>query len=315
MSKLIIRRLLFAALTLLATSMIVFGVTEVLPGDVATALLGQNATPEMIANMREQLGLNAPMVERYGRWLISFLTGDMGKSLATGAPVADVLRPRIWNTLGLAAYSALVGIPLALALGVLSAAWYQSAFDRILSSATVFLVSVPEFVIAIILVVVLAVELRLFPSVAARPSWGDPLTFMWQLFLPMATVVCTMLAHMVRMTRAVVLDVLATPYVEMALLKGAPKSRIIIRHALPNAIGPVLSVIALNLGYLISGIAVIEVVFSFPGLGKLMVDSIFYRDLPLVQATAMIFCTVFVLSNTMADVCAVALNPRIRYAR
>lgn len=314
-SQLIVRRLVFALLTVLATSVFVFAITEVLPGDVATALLGQNATPEMLAKMREQLGLNDPVYERYLRWLASFVTGDMGRSLATGAEVADVLRPRLRNTLGLAAYAALVGIPLALVLGILSAAWYQSPFDRALSSATVFLVSIPEFVIAIILVVILAVELRLFPSVAARPNWGDPLTFMWQLFLPMATVVCTMLAHMVRMTRAVVLDVLATPFIEMALLKGAPKWRIILRHALPNAIGPVLSVIALNLGYLISGIAVIEVVFSFPGLGKLMVDSIFYRDLPLVQATAMIFCTVFVIFNTIADVSAVALNPRIRHAR
>ncbi|MFO1061408.1 MAG: ABC transporter permease [Dongiaceae bacterium] len=315
MARLIVRRLLFALLTLLATSVLVFAATEILPGDVASAILGQNATPELLAGMRERLGLDAPAHLRYLAWLGAFISGDMGRSLATNAPVAEVLRPRVLNTLGLAAYAAVVGIPLSLALGIASAAWYQSVFDRVLSSATVFLVAVPEFVIAILLVTLLAVELRLFPSIAPRPRWSDPPTALWQLFLPMATVVCTMLAHMIRMTRAVVLDVLATPYVEMALLKGASKSRIILRHALPNAIGPVLSVIALNLGYLISGIAIVEVVFSFPGLGKLMVDSIFYRDLPLVQATAMIFCAGFILFNTVADISAVALNPRVRQRR
>jgi peptide/nickel transport system permease protein len=176
---------------------------------------------------------------------------------------------------------------------------------------TVFLVSVPEFVIAIVLVIVLAVQLKIFPSVVARPNWHSPLTLMWQLFLPMATIVSTMLAHIIRMTRATLLEGMASPYAEMAILKGAPKWRIIVLHCLPNAIGPILSVVALNIGYLISGVAVIEVVFSYPGLGKLMVDSIFYRDLPLIQATAMIFCIVYVLCNTVADMSAAALNPRM----
>ena len=299
MLQLVLRRLLFGALTLAATSMLVFAATEVLPGDVATQMLGQTATPEMVAKLRDQLGLDRPIAARYVDWLGGFVTGDMGRSLATNADVVSVLEPRLWNTFGLAAYAA---------------AGHESIFDHALSLITVFLVSVPEFVIAIILVIVLAVELRLFPSVIPRPNWSNPLTFMWQLFLPMVTVVATMLAHLIRMTRATVLDVLASPYVEMALLKGASKWRIILAHALPNAIGPVLSVIALNLGYLISGVAVIEIVFSYPGLGKLMVDSIFYRDLPLVQATAMIFCAVYVLCNTLADLLGVLLNPRIRHA-
>lgn len=314
MLQLVCRRLLFGVLTLVATSMLVFGATEILPGDVATQILGQTATPEMVANMRERLGLDQPLAQRYLAWLGGFASGDLGRSLATGADVATVIAPRLWNTLGLAAYAAAVAIPLALGLGILAAAWYESVFDRALSAISVFLVSVPEFVIAVILVIVLAVELRLFPSVVSRPDWGNPLRFMWQLFLPMATVVCTMLAHLIRMTRATLLDVMATPYVEMALLKGTSKWRIILRHALPNAIGPVLSVIALNLGYLISGVAVIEVVFSYPGLGKLMIDSIFYRDLPTVQATAMIFCAVYVLCNTLADLSGVLLNPRVRTA-
>ncbi len=314
MVQLVLRRLLFGVLTLFATSMLVFAATEILPGDVATQLLGQTATPEKVEIIRKQLGLDRPVHERYVAWLRGFVTGEMGKSLATNADVATVLKPRLWNTLGLAAYAAAVAIPLSLALGILAAAWHESLFDRALSSIAVFLVSVPEFVIAIILVIILAVEFRLFPSVVARPDWERPLVFLWQLFLPMATVVATMLAHLIRMTRATLLDVLTSSYVEMAILKGASKWRIILVHALPNAIGPILSVIALNLGYLISGVAVIEIVFSYPGLGKLMVDSIFYRDLPLVQATSMIFCAVYVVCNTIADLSAVVLNPRIRHA-
>jgi peptide/nickel transport system permease protein len=311
LSHVVLRRAFFGLLTLFATSLLVFAATEILPGDVATAILGQTATPEMIAAIREKLGLDLPLVQRYVRWLGGFVTGNMGNSLATGADVASVIAPRFWNTFGLAVYAALVAIPLSIGLGVLSAAWHQSLFDRALSSLSVFLVSVPEFVIALILVTVLAVELKLFPSVIARPNWQNPIVFMWQLFLPMATVVFTMLAHLIRMTRTTLLEALASPYAEMALLKGASKWRILFRHALPNAVGPVLSVIALNIGYLISGVAVIEVVFSYPGLGKLMVDSIFYRDLPLIQATAMIFCAVYVLCNTLADLSAVVLNPRM----
>jgi peptide/nickel transport system permease protein len=314
LSHIVLRRAFFGLLTLIATSVIVFAATEILPGDVATAILGQSATPEMTEAIREKLGLDQPLTQRYVRWLAGFATGEMGNSLATGANVADVVAPRLRNTLGLAAYAAIVAIPLSIGLGVLCAAWHQSLFDRALSSFSVFMVSVPEFVIAVVLVVVLAVELRLFPSVVARPSWSNPATLAWQLFLPMATIVFTMLAHLIRMTRTTLLEALASPYAEMALLKGASKWRILFRHALPNAVGPVLSVIALNIGYLISGVAVIEVVFSYPGLGKLMVDSIFYRDLPLIQATAMIFCAVYVLCNTLADLSAAVLNPRLGHS-
>lgn len=314
LSQIVLRRAFFGLLTLFATSIIVFAATEILPGDVATAILGQTATPEMTEAIREKLGLDEPLMQRYVQWLAGFATGEMGNSLATGASVAEVIGPRLRNTLGLAAYAAIVAIPLSIGLGILSAAWHQSLFDRALSSFSVFMVSVPEFVIAVVLVVVLAVELRLFPSVVARPNWNNPVTLTWQLFLPMATIVFTMLAHLIRMTRTTLLEALASPYAEMALLKGASKWRILFRHAMPNAVGPVLSVIALNIGYLISGVAVIEVVFSYPGLGKLMVDSIFYRDLPLIQATAMIFCAVYVLCNTLADLSAAVLNPRIGHS-
>jgi peptide/nickel transport system permease protein len=299
---------------LLATSIIVFWATEILPGDVVTALLGQNATPELVNSMRLELGLDQPPMQRYFSWLAGFLTGDLGNSLASHAPVTSVVLPRLWNTVMLAAYAAAIAIPLSIALGVLSAAFAERTFDRALSTVSVFLVSIPEFAIALALVGLLAVHAHWFPAVIYRPEWSNPGRAIWQLFLPMLTLLCTMMAHMIRMTRAAVLDVMASGYVEFALLKGVPKTRILLHHALPNAMGPVLSVVALNLGYLISGVAVIEVVFSYPGLGRLMVDSISYRDTPLIQTTAMIFCALYIFFNLIADISSVALNPRIMHS-
>lgn len=314
MARLLMRRLIFAVLTLLATSVIVFVATEILPGDVVTALLGQNATPELVNNMRLELGLDQPAIHRYFDWLGGLLTGDLGNSLASRATVTSVLLPRLWNTVMLAAYAAMIAIPLSIVLGLLSAAFAERPFDRSLSVISVFLVSIPEFAIALALVALLAVKAHWFPAVVYKPDWSHPARVVWQLFLPMLTLLCTMMAHMIRMTRAAVLDVMASGYVEFALLKGVPKARILLRHALPNAMGPVLSVVALNLGYLISGVAVIEVVFSYPGLGRLMVDSISYRDMPLIQATAMIFCSLYIFFNLIADIASVVLNPRIMHA-
>jgi peptide/nickel transport system permease protein len=308
------RRLIFAVLTLLATSVIVFVATEILPGDVVTALLGQNATPDLVKSMRLELGLNQPPVQRYFEWLGGFLSGNLGNSLASHASVASVVMPRLWNTILLAAYAAVIAIPLSIGLGVLSAAFAERTFDRLLSTVSVFLVSIPEFALALVLVVFLAVQAHWFPAVIYRPDWSNPARAVVQLFLPMLTLLCTMMAHMIRMTRAAVLDVMASGYVEFALLKGVPKGRILVRHALPNAMGPILSVVALNLGYLISGVAVIEVVFSYPGLGRLMVDSISYRDMPLIQTTAMIFCALYIFFNFIADIGSLLLNPRIMHA-
>jgi len=310
MLKLILRRLVFAVLALFATSVIVFTATEVLPGDVAQAILGQQATPELLDNLRQQLGLHRPPVERYFSWLAGFVNGDLGRSLASKADVLQTVKPRLINTLTLAAYAALVAVPLSIALGILCAAYPNRAIDRFFSTLSVFLVSIPEFVVGLILVLVFAVQLRWFPAVVVRLNWNEPLSLLWQLMLPMLTLLCTIVAHTVRMTRAALLDVLSMPYIEMAMLKGMPRWRIILRHGLPNAIGPIASVVALNLGYLISGVALVEVVFAFPGLGRLMIDSIAYRDLPLIQATAMIMCVMFIFFNLVADILAVLFKPR-----
>lgn len=310
MLSMVARRILFTALAVLATSVIVFSVTEVLPGDVAQIILGQGATAERVETLREQLGLNAPPIERYFVWLGNLAHGNLGKSLATGADVLQTITPRFWNTVMLAGYSAVVTIPLAILLGIVCAAYPNGLVDRTFSAISIFLVSIPEFVVGLVLVLLFAIYFKWFPSIVVRPNWGSPATLLWQLFLPMLTLLCSILAHTVRMTRAALLDALSMPYVEMALLKGLPRRKVILQHALPNAVAPIASVIALNLGYLISGVALVEVVFAYPGLGRLMIDSIAYRDLPLIQATAIVFCILFILFNLIADLSAVLLSPR-----
>jgi len=313
--KLFVKRLFVGLITLLAISIIVFAGTEILPGDVAAAVLGQAATEETLAAMRATLGLDRPAYVRYLDWLGRILTGDLGVALTNGMPLDNIIGQRLENTIYLALYAAVVGLPVALALGLLSAAWPESTFDRVVSSTTVFFVSIPDFVIALILVMIFALELGWFPTINARPRWSDFFGTLGTLVLPMMTLVLTMLAHIIRMTRAAVLDVLKQAYIEMALLKGAKKSRIIVKHAIPNALGPIVNVIALNLGYLISGVVIVEVVFSYPGLGRLMVDSVVFRDVPQIQVVAMIFCAFYVVLNILADLGAIMANPRLRYAK
>jgi peptide/nickel transport system permease protein len=314
LTKFLVRRLLLGLLTLWAITVLVFAGTEILPGDVASAILGQSATEELKAALRVQMGLDRPMLVRYFEWFSRILSGDLGVSLANNFPVADLVGPRIFNTLYLAAVTAAIAVPVSVALGLFSAAFPDSPFDRGINVVTLFAVSVPDFLIAIILIIIFSVEMRWFPMMLRRVDFSDFGGSMHAMALPVATLMLTMLSHMIRMTRATILDVLRSPYVEMAILKGASKGRIILRHALPNALAPIVNVIALNLGYLISGVVVIEVVFTYPGLGRLMIDAITVRDLPLVQITALIFCATYIVLNIMADMVATISNPRLRYA-
>ncbi len=312
MKTLILRRLVFAVMTLLVTSILTFAATEILPGDASEAILGRDAAPEAIAALRKKLGLDQPAPIRYVRWLSGIASGDLGRSTSTNLPVSAIIQPRLWNSIWLAFYAAIVAIPLSLMLGLVSAANPDSLLDRTISSTSVFLVSIPDYIIALLLVGFLAVQLRLFPSIVFRPDWSDPLRAAHQMFLPMLTLVIALNTYMTRMLRAAMLDALASGYVEMALLKGNTKWPIIFRHALPNAIGPVLSVIALALGYLFSSVVIVEVIFSYPGIGRLMVDAVSARDIPLIQVTIAIFCMIYILFNTLADICLVALSPRLK---
>ena len=312
--RMIGRRLLWGLLTLWVVSLVIFFATELLPGDLAEAILGQAATEETVAAMRAQLGLDQPAPVRYWNWLTGVMTGDLGMSLANRRPVADLVWGRLGNTLFLAAYAAALAVPLSLALGVLSALWRGSLFDRAANAATLSSISFPEFFVAYILIFLLA-QGGWFPSmVRLSPGMGLG-QMLYVTFLPALTLTLVVTAHMMRMTRAAIINLLASPYIEMARLKGMSPLRVILRHALPNAWAPIVNVVALNLAYLITGVVVVEVVFVYPGLGQLMVDSVANRDLPVVQAVALIFAAAYVLLNLLADVLSTLSNPRLMHRR
>ena len=313
--RMIAARLGIGVFTLFVISTLIFLAISLLPGDIAQQVLGQSATPETVAAFRRELGLDQPLFWRYLDWIGGVLHGDFGQSLANGRPVAALLTARLGNTMFLAAYAALIAVPLAVTLGLLSALWRGRMFDRITNVLTLSAISLPEFLIAYILMFWLAVRLGWFPSIAdpgASPGFGQMLN---RTFLPAITLVLVVTAHMMRMTRAAVVNVMGNPYVTMARLKGASRWRVVTRHALPNALAPIVNVVALNIAWLITGVVIVEVVFVYPGLGQLMVDSVTNRDIPVVQACALIFAAVYILLNLLADVVAIAANPRLLHPR
>ena len=315
MLKLVLNRLGLGVLTLFAASVLIFVGTEILPGDLASAILQNTATPEALAKMRLDLGLNQPAYIRFFHWLFAALHGDFGKSLANNRDVLTEIAPRFANTMFLAAYAAIVAVPLAIGLGLLAAIRQGGVFDRLVNVVTLMTISVPEYFLAYLLIKYVAVELGWFPSLATVSSDTPFLDRLYIAFLPMVTLVLVIIAHMMRMTRASVLAVMASPYIEMAILKGLTKSRIVIRHALPNALAPIISVVALNLAYLIVGVVVVETVFVYPGLGQLMVDEVSKHDVPVVQACGLIFAATFIVLNMIADILAILSNPRLRQPR
>ncbi len=315
MTRLVLQRLFFGLLTLWAASVLIFAGTEVLPGDLASAILQNNATPEALAALRAELGLERPAAVRYWEWLTGALQGDFGRSLANKRDVAADVLPRLRNTLFLAAYAAAVAVPLSIALGLMSAIWRGRSLDRTVNVVTLMTISVPEYFLAYILVKYASVQLGWFPSLAnvtQSMALGERL---YVTFLPMLTLVLVIAAHIMRMTRASVLAIMASPYIEMAILKGTPKWRLVVNHALPNALAPIINVVALNLAYLVVGVVVVEAVFVYPGLGQMMVDAVAKHDVPVVQACGLIFAAVFILLNLAADILGIVTNPRLRRPR
>ncbi len=313
--RMIGERLLLGVLTLFVVSLLIFMATELLPGDFAQEILGQSATPETVRALREQLGLDQPTHIRYIGWLGDVLRGDLGESLANGNAVSELIGRRLGNTLALAGYAAAIAVPLSLMLGILAALFRNSFFDRFANASALTSISFPEFFVAYILIFLLAGAGGAFPSMAnfrADPTLGE---FLYRAFLPALTLTLVVTAHMMRMTRAAIINLLASPYIEMARLKGMNPMRIIVKHALPNALAPIINVIALNLAYLITGVVVVEVVFVYPGLGQLMVDSVAARDMPVVQGVALVFALAYVLLNLTADVLATLSNPRLVHKR
>jgi peptide/nickel transport system permease protein len=315
MTRLLVERAGLGLLTLLAVSALLFFGTNLLPGDVAAALLGQDATPEALHHIRAALGLEQPAGLRYLHWLGGALHGDFGTSLTSARPVGAQVLPRLGNTLLLASLAALVSVPVAVGLGLLSAMREGGVLDRLVSLLSLVTISVPEFLVGYVLTLLFAVQLGWLPSLAIMHGGMSIAERLAAIALPVATLVIVVLAHMLRMTRSALLSVMSAPYIEMAFLKGLPRSTVVLRHALPNAAAPIIAVVALNLGYLVVGVVVVEAVFVYPGAGQLMVDAVSKRDLPVVQACGLVFAATYVGLNTIADMLAIIVNPRLRRPR
>ena len=311
-SILVLNRLAIAVITLLIVSLAVFFATSMLPGDTASILLGQAATPEAVAGLRKAMHLDEPALLRYVGWLAGLLHGDLGTSYANSMPVAQLIGHRLVATMELAGITTLVSVPLALFLGITAAMLRGSTYDRIVTIVSIGVISIPEFMVATGTVLLFAVYLRWLPalsSVGEAHSFFDLLKIY---AMPVITLTFVISAQMIRMTRAALIETINTPYVEMALLKGASRARMVFRHALPNALGPIVNAIALSLSYLVGGVIIVETIFNYPGIAKLMVDAVATRDLPLIQSCAMIFCLGYLLLITAADIIAILSNPRLR---
>lgn len=321
--KTILQRLLLGLFTLFLVSLIIFSSIEMLPGDFGEAVLGQAATEETVAAFRRELGLDQPAWQRYLGWVGGVIQGDFGTSFSGRAAsgvdrsraVVDLIGPRLSNTLFLASMTALIAVPLSLFLGISAALYRNSVYDRVVNAATLTTIATPEFFVAYILILFFATLYPWFPSLAnvdGNMALGEKL---YKTALPALTLTLVITAHMMRMTRAAIINLLASPYIEMARLKGVSSSRIILKHALPNAWAPITTVIAFNLAYLVVGVVVVEVVFVYPGVGQLMVDAVRTRDIPVVQACALFFAFTYILLNLIADVIGIITNPRILHPR
>ena len=313
--KLVIQRLALGLLLLFAASVLIFLGTEILPGDVAQAVLGQGATEQALANMRAQMGLDRPPHVRYFEWLFNFVQGDFGTALSNRADIASSISRRLGNTMFLAAVAAAVAVPLAIFLGLLAVRYRDRWPDKLISGITLTSISLPEFLLGYIIMYVFSVQLGWFPSVSninAQMSFWQKLN---AVALPAMVLTLVVLAHMMRMTRAAILNVMQSAYIETAELKGLRRFTIISRHAMPNSIAPIVNVVMLNLAYLVVGVVVIEVVFVYPGMGQYLVDHVSKRDVPVVQACGLIFATVYIGLNLIADLVSILSNPRLRHPK
>ncbi len=315
LSIIIIKRLAMGVFTLFGVSILITLGVEALSGDVCSAILGQAAEPATVAACRAQLGIDRPMHIRYVEWLVNVMQGDLGTSLANKREVAEQIGKRLGNTLYLAGTTAMFAVPIGIILGIIAALYRNSLIDHVISTSTLTTISSPEFFVGYVLMAILAVNLNWLPAI----SNVDSSMGFWERLqvsaLPVMTLTLVTVAHMMRMTRASIVSLLASPYIEMAKLKGLKPSRIIIKHALPNAWSPIIQVVVLNLAFMIVGVVVIEVVFVYPGLGALIVDAVLNRDIPVIQGTAIVFAAVYVLLFLLADILSMLANPRLRHRR
>jgi peptide/nickel transport system permease protein len=309
----IARRTILGLGTLFLVSVIVFAATQVLPGDPARSILGRNATPESLATLRQQLDLGKPVVEQYTHWLGGLVTGDLGRSLAANEPVTKLIGKRVENSAFLMVLAAIISIPLAIVIGSVAARRRDRPFDHVTSIVLLALAALPEFVVAIGLVVLLGTTVfTVLPAVSLIPPEDAPWHHLKELVLPTTALVLAVTPYIARIMRASMVEVLESDYVEMARLKGLPERRVLWRHALPNGIAPAIQVIALNLAYLAGGIVVVEFVFGYPGIGGALVDAVSNRDVPVVQALAILIAGLYVFLNLCADIATILVSPRLR---
>ena len=312
LTRLIMSRLFSGLVTLLIVSVLVFAGTEILPGDIAQAVLGQQATPEAVQAIRDELGLDQPAAVRYVSWLWDFVRGDLGRSLLSGREVSDLIGRQLGNSLFLASVAAVIAIPLSVGLGLLAALYEDRPMDKGITASTLVFVSLPDFLLGYLLLLFFAIKLGWFPALSRISSSMSILEQLRAVALPCLTLALVVSAHTMRLTRAAILSVMNQAYIEMAELKGASRRRIILHHALPNALAPILNIVMLTLAYLIVGVVVVEAVFNYSGLGRTMIDAVSKRDMPLVQACGLIFASVYVILNLTADILSILTNPRRR---
>jgi peptide/nickel transport system permease protein len=310
--RLIIERVLLSLLTLLLVSVFIFSMLEILPGDVASRILGRDATPESLATLRAQLHLNSPAIVRYWIWLSGLLTGHLGTSLVSGRPIVEVLGPRIFNTVLLSLYAFTIYIPLTILPAVFQAIRRDRPVDHGFSILTLVLLSMPDFLLGTSLMIVFVIEFPILPAVSFVDEGSGMFEYLRAMTLPAITLAIVMAVYGVRMLRDNLIEILDSDYVRMAELKGLSSSRVLFRHALPNALVPTMNVTAINLAYLVGGVVVVERVFSFPGFGSLLVDALQLRDLPLIESTIIIAASVYIIANLLADVGTILVNPRLR---
>ncbi len=312
MLLLILKRIGLGLITLFIVSLITFVGVEVLPGDACTTYLEREAYGPALDACVKRLGLDIPSYQRYLDWAANVVRGDFGYSLSGEMPINEVLGPRVKNSLVLASVSILIGIPLAIVLGIITALWRDKLPDIIISTITIFSMTIPEFISATLLILIVAIWLGWLPGIVIIPSDATFYELLSNIILPVVAISMIMTAHMARMVRSSVIQVMASDYVQMATLKGVPYWKMVFRHVLPNALLPAINVVALTIAWLLGGVVVTEVVFNYPGLGRLVIESISNRDLPVVQALAIILASIYVGINLIADLMTLMLNPRLK---
>jgi peptide/nickel transport system permease protein len=309
----IVRRLALGVLTLFVASVVIFAATQALPSDPASAILGRSATPESVAALREQLGLNESVVKQYTDWIGGVLKGDLGNSLAAGVPVTEILGERLVNSAFLMLIAAIISVPLGIFIGAVTARRRDGPLDHSVSTVTLATAALPEFVVAIALVIVFATTVvHWLPGVALIEPGVGPWHYPKELVLPVLTLIIAVTPYTARIMRGSMVEILESDYVEMARLKGMPERLVLWRHAVPNGIAPTLQVTAINLAYLAGGIVVVEAVFNYPGIGLAFVDAVKARDMPVVQALALLIAALYIVLNLLADLATILVSPRLR---